>query len=79
MYKINKIYYFFSFFCLLITSFAYSASIVNSKHDLSYLLTVDPVMSDVYNQYNEVCVYCHTPHSANSSINAPLWNRNTPA
>ena len=79
MYKINKIYYFFSFFCLLITSFAYSASIVNSKHDLSYLLTVDPVMSDVYNQYNEVCVYCHTPHSANSSIDAPLWNRNTPA
>jgi hypothetical protein len=26
------------------------------------------------NNYGEVCVYCHTPHGANSSINAPLWN-----
>ena len=28
------------------------------------------------NNYGEVCVYCHTPHSANTSIGAPLWNRN---
>jgi predicted CXXCH cytochrome family protein len=66
------------FFLIILAIGAKGASIVNSKHDLSYLLTVDPVMSDVYNQYNEVCVYCHTPHSAHSSIDAPLWNRNTP-
>ncbi len=23
----------------------------------------------------EVCVYCHTPHNANTAITAPLWNR----
>jgi hypothetical protein len=27
------------------------------------------------NQYVEICVYCHTPHGANSQIDAPLWNR----
>jgi predicted CXXCH cytochrome family protein len=25
--------------------------------------------------YNEVCVYCHTPHGGQTQ-NAPLWNRN---
>ena len=67
------------FFLIILAMGAKGASIVNSKHDLSYLLSTDPSMNGVYNQYNEVCVYCHTPHSANSSINAPLWNRNTPA
>ncbi len=23
----------------------------------------------------EVCVYCHTPHGADTTVNAPLWNR----
>lgn len=27
----------------------------------------------IYDQFNEVCVYCHTPHGA--STVAPLWNR----
>jgi hypothetical protein len=28
------------------------------------------------NDYNEVCVYCHTPHGANTTAaGAPLWNR----
>lgn len=27
----------------------------------------------------EVCVYCHTPHNNNTGIDAPLWNRTTPA
>lgn len=29
--------------------------------------------------YGEICVYCHTPHNNNLDIEAPLWNRNTPA
>ena len=29
--------------------------------------------------YGEVCVYCHTPHNNNTEIEAPLWNRETPA
>lgn len=27
------------------------------------------------NNYGAVCVYCHTPHGANTQIDAPLWNR----
>ena len=27
------------------------------------------------NNYGEVCVYCHTPHGANRTLAAPLWNR----
>ena len=32
-------------------------------------------MDQARNNYGEVCVYCHTPHGANSQIAAPLWNR----
>ena len=24
----------------------------------------------------QICVYCHTPHNSNSTVAAPLWNRN---
>ncbi len=24
---------------------------------------------------NEICVYCHTPHGANLTVEAPLWNK----
>lgn len=29
--------------------------------------------------WGEICVYCHTPHNNNVDIDAPLWNRDTPA
>lgn len=35
------------------------------------------VKGTLYNDYGEVCVYCHTPHGA--ATNAPLWNRTLPA
>ncbi len=41
----------------------YAGSIVGTKHDLTN------------GQPGEVCVYCHTPHNANTAITAPLWNR----
>lgn len=63
------------FICLMVSSVSY-AGIVNSKHDLSALYGKG--MQQQYNQYNEVCVYCHTPHSAGSQISAPLWNRQYP-
>lgn len=46
---------------------ARGASVVGSKHDLSDG-SVDPYS-------NQVCVFCHTPHSANVTNNYPLWNR----
>jgi predicted CXXCH cytochrome family protein len=58
---------------------AQSASIVGSRHDLHWALTLpDMGFWGTYNDYGEVCVYCHTPHGANSAGNAPLWNRNYP-
>lgn len=40
-----------------------AGTIVGSRHDLS--TAGSP----------EVCVWCHTPHNANQTITAPLWNR----
>jgi len=63
------------FICLLISSIAYSGSIINSRHDLYYTITTSySDMSPYITDYGEVCVYCHTPHGGNSQ--APLWNRN---
>jgi len=42
-------------------------NVANSKHNMSS-------RSGLTN-YNEVCVYCHTPHGGQTQ-NAPLWNRN---
>lgn len=61
----------------MITVWAYGATIVGSKHDLTFILNNMP---DSYNNYGEVCVYCHTPHAANTNSmysGAPLWNRST--
>ncbi len=52
--------------------------IVNTRHNLtmSYNSAGNNVpMNNVRNNYYEICVYCHTPHGANSTANAPLWNR----
>lgn len=42
------------------------ASVVGSKHDLS-----SPGMG----YSDQVCAFCHTPHSSNRLLDAPLWNR----
>jgi hypothetical protein len=43
-------------------------SVVGSKHDFS----------SGSGDNHEVCVYCHTPHSANTNVPSPLWNRVVP-
>ena len=69
----------FNMFLLLILSqIVVSAEIRNSKHDLS-------ATNEYGNFYGEastqICVFCHTPHAANSSLTdgnpgqAPIWNR----
>lgn len=53
---------------------AYGAtSIVGSKHDLSSQ-SPNGVGKESTN-YDEVCVFCHTPHGASTSSKGPLWNR----
>lgn len=60
--------------------------ITNTRHNLtmsyltqpallSSLSTKREIMDASRNDYREVCVYCHTPHGANASVSAPLWNR----
>lgn len=59
-----------------------TGSIVNTRHNLtqSYLSPQGVGTMDWFrNNYEEVCVYCHTPHGANTTISAPLWNRTNKA
>jgi hypothetical protein len=58
---------------------AAQASISTTKHNLS---STGPgsIKGSVGQQNDEICVWCHTPHSANTGFTgAPLWNKATPA
>lgn len=65
------------------TSFSNQGSIANTRHNMTQqsLDGVQPdgsLMNLSRNNYAQVCVYCHTPHGANTDSNvaaAPLWNR----
>lgn len=62
------------------TKFSNQGTIGNTRHNLTQRQTSgggpSGTMMDPYrNDYQQVCVYCHTPHAANQNINAPLWNR----
>jgi len=50
-------------------SCAFAESIVNSKHNLS----VSGPGTVIAQNESQICIFCHTPHSATSE--APLWNR----
>jgi len=61
-----------------ITRFSNVGSILNTRHNLTQSTANAPIsdiMNSTRNNYGEVCVYCHTPHGANQTIAAPLWNR----
>ena len=45
------------------------AGIQGSKHDLG---------AGVPEANGEVCVFCHTPHGADTGASAPLWNKTLP-
>lgn len=50
--------------------------IANTRHNLTMSYSGSAATMDRFrNNYYEVCVYCHTPHGANSTAAAPLWNR----
>jgi predicted CXXCH cytochrome family protein len=59
------------------TSLPASAQIKSTKHNLG----TTPGGTGV-NQFSgtaEICVFCHTPHGADTSAVVPLWNRTLPA
>ena len=70
-----------SFLLLLTPSLAQAGTIVGSYHDMTFInekhqWRPEPdflIEIDVINNYNEICVYCHTPH--NATVEVPLWNR----
>ncbi len=55
--------------------------ITGTRHNISvsYLDAANRLTMEIRrNDYNQVCVYCHTPHGANNStggLGMPLWNR----
>lgn len=54
--------------------------VVNTRHNLTQSFSsLAGWMDTARNNYGEVCVYCHTPHGANSTVAAPLWNRTVAA
>lgn len=55
---------------LLFSASAVNAQVAGSAHDLS---------TEPGSQTNEVCVYCHTPHGADTSAVVPLWNKTLPS
>ena len=62
------------------TKFTNQGSIGNTRHNMTQRQTSGGGPSGVSmdqfrNDYQEVCVYCHTPHGANTSVALPLWNR----
>lgn len=66
------------------TAFTNTGTVANTRHNLTQRPPAgggpnNTMMNPYRNDYGEVCVYCHTPHGANTTINAPLWNRTNPA
>ena len=62
------------------TKFTNIDGVGNTRHNLTQRQTsgggpAGATMDSYRNDYLEVCVYCHTPHGANSNVAAPLWNR----
>jgi mono/diheme cytochrome c family protein len=61
--------------------FTNMGGVLNTRHNMSQStesLQGGATMNNFRNNYGQVCVYCHTPHGANTSAAAPLWNRNLP-
>ena len=57
------------------------SGIIDTRHNMTQSTLPNGgggAMNTVRNNYGEVCVYCHTPHGANTSAAAPLWNRSLP-
>jgi hypothetical protein len=65
------------------TKFTNIGSIANTRHNLTqkHIGDGNVNMNAYRNNYEQVCVYCHTPHAATTQTqlkNAPLWNRTMP-
>jgi doubled CXXCH motif protein len=71
----NKLFAAIASVALLIGASAH-AGIANTKHNLSPSGTGE---NKVTAGTDELCVFCHTPHAADTSAPVPLWNKKLPA
>ena len=55
----------------LVLAQPFPADIANTRHNLS---VTGPGEVKATGE-SRICVFCHTPHGADSSVGAPLWNR----
>jgi predicted CXXCH cytochrome family protein len=65
---------------LTVLSTAVVAGIADTKHNLSSAGL--GTQANSFSGTDEICVFCHTPHGADTSASVPLWNRvleDTPA
>ncbi|WP_310442079.1 cytochrome c3 family protein [Sulfurimonas sp.] len=63
---------------VICSAYLFAGSISGSPHDLSGNTAVLGGVAAADN--GEICVYCHTPHAANTAFaGAPLWNKATPS
>lgn len=60
-----------------VTNAPLNGSIRNTRHNLTQSFSPASIVmtAAARNNYGEICVYCHTPHGANTQIKAPIWNR----
>jgi predicted CXXCH cytochrome family protein len=60
---------------VLVTSLPAQAQIAGTKHNLG---TSGVAGNNQFSGTAEICVFCHTPHGADTSAAVPLWNRTLP-
>ncbi len=53
----------------------HAQGILNTKHNLAAGVGASPTGDIKTSGTSEVCVFCHTPHGADTGVKAPLWNR----
>jgi predicted CXXCH cytochrome family protein len=58
---------------VVLASTVQAASILDTKHNLSSSQADASAIKTTNTA--EVCVFCHTPHGADSGVAAPIWNR----
>lgn len=55
---------------------AMAVGIADTKHNLGASGTQDVHLDGTATpSTTQICVFCHTPHGANTSVQAPLWNK----
>jgi predicted CXXCH cytochrome family protein len=63
------------FASLALLAGAASAQIKDTPHNLT---TTGTNQVNMQSSTQQICVFCHTPHAANTGVTAPLWNKGTP-